>query len=582
MKNFSIKKYFNLFNGLVSLNIKKRYILVTILMLCSMVLEIASLNFIFIIVKLLTNPNILEEKNFLLDFLSTLNTNKIFINVLIVFVIVFLTKNFLNIFLAYKQAQVNALSKYELSNEFFISYMSMPKIFHLRTNSSKIIKNIVVEVEYFCGAIIATSSILMETIVLLGITSFLFYLNPYVTLISIGLFLIFSFLLGVLNSKRIVKMANSRSLLLEKRLKFISEGLSGKIVFDLHGTKKNYFEDYKLINFNLSEIIRSTGFRFALPKPLFEIFAFILIVLFLLFSYKNNYELENMLPLLAVYITAAYRLIPSFSKIAHDFQKLQSFGQSGFKLEADKKIFKQALSDNKKSNNLVNFNKEITLKKVKFSYSNEPKNWIFEDINLKIKKGEKIGIFGSSGSGKSTLIDIISGLLACDRGEVLIDGINLIKVKNDWQSKLGVVPQDVYILDDTIKKNIAFGLKEKDIDQTKLEEAINRSELRDFISSLEYKEETIIGERGSRLSGGQKQRIGIARAIYNNPEVLIFDESTNALDKKTEEQVITEIFNNNQDKTIIFISHNFETLKYCNQIYELSKSKLILSNKKKY
>ena len=140
MKNFSIKKYFNLFNGLVSLNIKKRYILVTILMLCSMVLEIASLNFIFIIVKLLTNPNILEEKNFLLDFLSTLNTNKIFINVLIVFVIVFLTKNFLNIFLAYKQAQVNALSKYELSNEFFISYMSMPKIFHLRTNSSKIIK----------------------------------------------------------------------------------------------------------------------------------------------------------------------------------------------------------------------------------------------------------------------------------------------------------------------------------------------------------------------------------------------------------------------------------------------------------
>ena len=187
-------------------------------------------------------------------------------------------------------------------------------------------------------------------------------------------------------------------------------------------------------------------------------------------------------------------------------------------------------------------------------------------MNFEIKKKSKIGIIGQSGSGKSTFLDILMGLLEPQQGNIFVDDKKIENVKNNWQKIIGCVPQEVFILDNTLKHNIAFGVKKKDIDIKKINLAIKLANLEDLKSSLKFGIETLVGEKGSRLSGGQRQRIGIARALYNDPEILIFDEATNALDAKTEKEIVREIFDKSLDKTIIFVSHNKENHKFCDNI----------------
>ena len=193
---------------------------------------------------------------------------------------------------------------------------------------------------------------------------------------------------------------------------------------------------------------------------------------------------------------------------------------------------------------------------------------------MKIKKGDLLGIQGESGSGKSTFIDLFIGLHEPHSGQILIDGKNIKENLKKWQSLIGCVPQEVIILDDTLKKNIAFVIPEHEISDEKIEKCIEFSNLKNFLLSLDKKTNTIIGEKGSRLSGGQKQRIGIARAIYNDPEILIFDEATNSLDIETETKIISEINSFKRKKTMIIVSHNSEILKNCDYIFNIESKKI--------
>ena len=208
-------------------------------------------------------------------------------------------------------------------------------------------------------------------------------------------------------------------------------------------------------------------------------------------------------------------------------------------------------------------------------YLMNSKNFALENINLVIKKGENIGIMGITGSGKTTFINILMGLLKPQFGNILIDNKKIENVKNNWLKIIGCVPQEVFILDNTLKHNIAFGVDEKDINIKKINLAIKLANLEDLKDSLKFGIETLVGEKGSRVSGGQRQRIGIARALYNDPEILIFDEATNALDAKTEKEIVKEIFDKSLDKTIIFVSHNKENHKFCDQIYEVRDKTLV-------
>ena len=283
-------------------------------------------------------------------------------------------------------------------------------------------------------------------------------------------------------------------------------------------------------------------------------------------TYQDNSKIANMIPTLGVFLTAAYRLLPSFAKILENVQRFQFTIQFAPEGEVKK----------------INFKNAIDFKNVSFSYNKNLKlesNFVLKNLKLKISKGSKIGIVGSSGSGKSTFLDLIMGLIPSQRGEILIDDKNIKDIKSNWQKIIGCVPQEVFILDDTLKKNVAFGVPAEVINIEKVNRAIELANLIEFKDGLKFGLETLLGEGGSRISGGQRQRIGIARALYNEPNVLIFDEATNALDEQTERKIIKEIFETKKENTIIFVSHNLKNLTFCDSIYEVKNKNLIKLNK---
>tara|TARA_B100001996_G_C18625265_1_gene579478 strand:- start:498 stop:1184 length:687 start_codon:yes stop_codon:yes gene_type:complete len=217
----------------------------------------------------------------------------------------------------------------------------------------------------------------------------------------------------------------------------------------------------------------------------------------------------------------------------------------------------------------VYFNKSLEVKNVVYAYPGTSKK-ILDNVSFKISHKEIVGIVGESGVGKSTLIDLISGLLKPNEGEIIVDDLNIEENLFNWQKQIGYVPQDIYLLDDSIKANIAFGVNEKDINQESYKEALKLAQLENFINSLPKKDNTFVGDRGIRLSGGQRQRIGIARSLYFNPKVLIFDEPTSALDKANEQKIMDEVYSLSNDITVIIISHKISILKRCNKILSLA------------
>jgi len=295
-----------------------------------------------------------------------------------------------------------------------------------------------------------------------------------------------------------------------------------------------------------------------------------LLVLYLISKSSNFYDA---IPIIALYAFAAYRLLPS----------LQSIYSSNTSLKFSKPALNSIYSDLKKikinklsqDQNLIQFKKSIKLKNINYRYPNSSRT-ILKNINLKIPYGAVVGLVGPTGCGKTTTVDIIIGLLENQEGILEVD--DQIITKNNlrsWQSLIGYVPQNIYLSDDTITSNIAFGQKLKDIDQHLVEKAAKVANLNEFITNeLPDNYQTVVGERGTRLSGGQRQRLGIARAIYNNPKVLILDEATSALDSETERETMKAINNLSKEITIIIIAHRINTLKKCDIIYKLDKGEV--------
>ena len=457
----------------------------------------------------------------------------------------------------------------------------MPRIFHLRTNTAELIKNITTEIESLMTSLLSISNLILESIVLIGLICFLLILNFKITLVCLILFLLFSSLISFFNSKKTIILGKERVKVVESRLQNIIESLTGSKTFELTGFRENAISKFNMNNVRLANISIETFFRNSAPKPLFELFTAFVITFFLFIIYDQDTKLNTFAPTLVVFLAAAYRLIPSFSIILSSLQAFQYNIQALNNLLIDSSKFSKTLSI---SNKKLDFKTNVNIKNVYFAYDLKQKNqnnYILEDINLDIHKGAKIGIMGESGSGKSTFLDVIMGLLNYSQGSITVDGVDIKSRESSWQKNISCVPQDVFILDDTLKKNIAFGIDENLIDTVRVNKAIEQANLKNFVQKLDNGIETKIGERGERISGGQKQRVGIARALYFEPEILILDEPTSALDNITEAKIINEIFLYNKNKTIVFVTHNEANLAYCDIVYKLENKKLFAVKKNK-
>ena len=541
-----------------------------------MILEMIGIGLIIPIINIFTQDEIFFSKFTFLNDLQLNDyskTNLISIS-LICLITVYLFKTIFLTYVSYKQTQFITDIRKTISQRLFVNYLERSYEFFLNKNSSELIRNIN-DIANFCVLLRAVLMFLTELTILIGISLLLIIYEPtgsIVVLFSIGL-------IGILFSNKIKKKAEfwgtERRNAEGYKMSVMQE--SFRLIKEIKISNLNKYFTTKFISSNNLAAVNQFKHEFVLSLPrywfeLIAIFGFTILIIVLTYTTDSA---TNIIATIGLFAAATFRLLPSIIKMINNIQQVYFSLPVLNNLSEEFNLEKKVKNNQEKFDTKFIIKKELILKNISFKYQNSNNN-VLDNINLKIKTGSIIGIKGPSGVGKTTLVNIILGLLKPTSGEVLVDGIDINKNLESWQKNIGYVPQNIVLTDDTLKNNIALGIDEKQIDKNRINNCIKESQLENFISNVEKGIDTDVGELGSKLSGGQKQRIGIARSIYNDPQVLILDEFTSALDNQTEEKIISEISNYGKTRTVIIVSHKLSTLSKCNNIYELTKENLKL------
>jgi ATP-binding cassette subfamily C protein len=559
----------------LSIEEKKKFFIIFFLILLGVFLEIISLSSIIPVSAVLLT----DQNSILNNFKETYSINNKNLTILFLWFFLFLLviKNLYLFLLAkYEVRFVNKVLK-NLRLKIYDNYLNQSILFLSKKNSSSLLQNLI----SYCNAyasffLLPLLHLALEILVLVFTICVLLYFNFTITLICSLLLLAFSGLILLINKNSMIKngaIANSQSILF---IKNIQQTFSAVKDIKILG-KERFFR--KKIEGNIN-LLNRTSYKSSVigtyPKYLLETIIVFFIIIFLIFKLNSEYNNEIISPFLILFIAATFRLLPSINKIFNLFNKIRFSIPSVKNLINELKKFETnsySLLKNKKINLKLEIIKKIDINNVKFSYDDK-KSTCLENINLNIHTNSIIGITGRSGSGKSTLIDIIMGLKYANSGSVKINNINLLDVNDSWRKTIGYVQQDVFLLDESIQSNIAFGVEEKKVNKKKVFELIQKMQLESFIKTLPDGIDTKVGERGARISGGQKQRIAIARALYNSPKILILDEATNGIDYDSEILILKLLRKIKKNMIIIFVSHKKNVLKFCDAVYQLKNKKL--------
>jgi ABC-type bacteriocin/lantibiotic exporter with double-glycine peptidase domain len=382
----------------------------------------------------------------------------------------------------------------------------------------------------------------------------------------------------VLFFRRILKERGvSRFKNLQKLFKIVTESLASIKEIKVLGIKKNFTNKFNLTNHKYTNDLIFTEFFLNIPKALVELLGITVIVIIIFINLNNNFDASEVMTALGVYGLACFRLLPCLNRILSGYNHLK------FATETISRIYLSVKEVNNEESEYKNYSQfdnkiqnidSINFVNLSFSYADKDK-FLIDNFNFEIKKNSFIGLTGKSGSGKSSLLNIIVGLLKPDKGNVYYNkNLDIYDNLKYFYKKIAYVSQEVNIINDSIKNNIAFGVEKDEINVDELLKAIQSARLSNFVKELDMGLETMLGDRGARISGGQKQRIGIARALYFNPDLIIFDESTSALDVATEKEITDSIFQLKGKKTIIFATHQKSLLEKCDIIIEISDNKL--------
>ena len=342
----------------------------------------------------------------------------------------------------------------------------------------------------------------------------------------------------------------------------------------LASKENNFMEKFSDLTGKWSKVMGSINSWQNVTRHVLEFITISTFVFISLVGIYNGQEFSDLIILLGIFAAAAFRIMPSLNRIITSYNSIKQVKPVIDSIYEDISL-DELVSIQKKETNINSQNIQlIEINNLNFSYPKN-KNPIIENLNLKIKKGQYIGIFGKSGMGKTTFVDLFSGLLTVDSGSIKFDHKDISTHKKLWRKNISYVPQSIYLNDESIKENIAFGKKLEEIDNVKIMQSLEDARLLEFVSSLDKGVDTIVGENGINLSGGQIQRLGIARALYRDAQVLIFDESTNSLDFQTENEFMDTVNKIKGDRTILFISHKISILEKCDKVYELYDKKLV-------
>lgn len=538
-------------------------------------LEFIGIGSIPVFLSVIIDPNIISEhinSPYIVNIINHYEKSQLILFSSLIIIGVFLIKNLIYILIVYFQGILTKRIKLYLTSEIYKKYLDSNYLEFINKNSAVMIRTLNMDVGNTSIFVLNIINLMRETIIFVAICILLFIASPMISLTMLVFFGIISILFFLKTHKKIFSQGSSLQFLTSEKIKIINNTI-GSIkevkIFKLENYLKKIFFDNakKYENFAFKNYLIKL-----MPRVILEIGAVTGIIIIVVSYVILEKNILGLLPLLSLIVVSMIRIVPGLNLIQNSISTLKTILPSYKHILSELFRVKKNLKNDKltEAKKFITFNKQIFLDNIKFKYKKDT-GLILDKINLKISKGDKIGIIGKSGSGKTTLVSILLGLIENYEGDIIIDNKKIFFSNYEWNNNVGYVPQDIFLIEDTIKNNITFGINEEDVDLSSLYEASKKAQIFDYIESLPKNFDTTIGERGLNLSAGQKQRLGIARALYRKPKLLILDESTSSLDSDTEEKFINDVFGYSDDKTIIFISHKASALKKCDKIYDLNK-----------
>ena len=562
-----ILKIFSIFT---SKQLKECYFIFFV-MLIGAVLESVGIGAILPLISLLENRNYLFEHQEIASCVEKLGIHDHESFVILcsgVLIVLYLLKN------AYITGEIylqrSFARKYQVlySRELFSLYLTKPYNFHIDTNTAVLLRNVNAGANYiFNGLIMPVFSLFTEIITAVAIWVMLILVDYFTAVVVAGVmgFIILLVISGCRNC--IVSQGKERDRASIAYLKWVNQGLGGIKETKVLRKEQFFLKEFDNEYTRYAEATQRYLFLSDMPKIIIEGFVVTGLLLLIIIKLFMGNSPESIVPLLGVIALAAFRLMPSASRIVAYYGNIKNNIPFFEDVYADLMEIKQFLSLGQscfieETIKRIHFKEKLEVENVSFGYLSS-RNLVLDDVSFLVPKGKFVGVVGPSGAGKTTFVDIMLGLLQPTAGKILCDGVDINKNIRAWQANLAYVPQDIYLIDGTVKENIALGLKPEDIDDALIDKVLHMAELYDFVNALPRGMETFVGERGVKLSGGQRQRIGIARALYQQPEVLILDEATSALDNETEKSITDTILKLKGQITIIAIAHRVSTLEQC-------------------
>jgi len=543
---------------------------IVVMVIIGMFLETISLGIVVPIIGILTQDDYQQKYPFIVDIFGNLSREELISAVMVAMVLIYIVRSLFLFWSLWIQKGFSASVSGRLSQSLFSTYLRQPYMFHLQRNSSTLMRNAKNATAIVTCGVDPFLVLLTDGLVAIAMFALLIAVEPVGTLAVLLVFGLSTFVFQRTTRRRIDNWGYQVDYHETKILQHLQEGFGGAKDVKVLGRENEFLSQHEKHLGESIRINRIYNVILTLPRSFMEIITIVGLCLLVVSMVVRGRELADIVPILGLFAAAAFRVMPSINRLLMATQTLI------FNRSIIASVYQDFLLDSPDSltvNSNTKFASQLELMDVSFQYPTAATASL-QNVSLVVKRGEAVGFVGPSGAGKSTLVDVILGLFAPTSGVVKVDGQDVQQNLRNWQNQIGYVPQAIYLTDDTLRRNVAFGLNDENIDDNLVRDAIRLAQLEDFVATLPEKLDTVVGERGVRLSGGQRQRIGIARALYHNPSVLVLDEATSSLDTPTEHGVMQAVQALQGSKTVLIVAHRLSTVEYCDRLYKIENARI--------
>lgn len=571
---------YNKLRKLFSRSEKWKIIILFLMMMVAAVLEVVGIGMVPAFVAIVANPQrvlAFERLAGVFNALGIATSRDLLIYGGTALIGIFLIKNTYLLIFRYYEARFIYNRRYIFSHRLMTAYMQAPYTFYLQRNSSELLRNTTGEVNIMINSVLSpTMKIAKEVIMGLSVVVFLFLVEPIITLFVTIVMGGLSGLFLIMTQKRMKYYGQEAQRYRREMIKAARQGFGGIKDARVLNREKEFVDVFRRMAFDSSRLQQKKTFISMIPRPVIETIAVGGIMLIALVMVMQGRPIANIVPVLAMFGVAIIRLMPAIQQITNLVTELRfhlpSVNPIYDDLQELKPYIREFRADRRKKAKLP-LADTIEFCDLHYRYPNSEEQAL-NGVSLVIGKGQAVAFVGPSGAGKTTIADVLLGLLEPQQGQILVDGNDIFKSISAWQHNIGYIPQFIYLADESLRRNIAFGLSDRLIDEDKLQQAVRQAQLQQLVDRLPDGINTVIGERGTRLSGGQRQRVGIARALYHDPQVLVMDEATSALDNITEQHIVDAINVLKGQRTVIMIAHRLTTVMSCDVLFFMEEGRI--------